>query len=59
MTNALGLFHRIARTVGEEQHVSFHGTGAIVGYDEVSWGGRLRVGRCLGVDQVGGLEQEG
>ena len=24
------------RTVGEEQHVSFHVAGAIVGYDEVS-----------------------
>lgn len=55
----LGLFHWISRTVGEEQRVSLHGAGAIVGYDEFAFGGRLGVGWCLGVDQVGGLEQEG
>jgi hypothetical protein len=37
-------------TVGEKQHVSFNIAGAIVGYDEVSFGGGLRVGRRLAID---------
>jgi hypothetical protein len=48
---------RVARTIREEQHVPLHGAGAIVGHDEVVLARRLGAGRCLAVDELGGLEQ--
>lgn len=53
LTESVGVYH----TVGEQQHIPFHGTGAIVIDAEVAIARWLRARRCLAIDQLCRMKQ--